>query len=107
MQLASTAVVDLRSLSVRSPIEISSLRFLSYFCVGPDGIPDANPEAVIVGSPVDGTKNFPTALGNAYEDITGVVTYQCASQFRVPRYSTNITYADLVSTMSYPSQLRK
>lgn len=50
---------------------------------GLDGIPDANPEAIIVGSPLDGTKNAPTALGNAYEDITGVITYECVPQLRV------------------------
>lgn len=49
---------------------------------GPGGIPDANPEAIIVGTPLDKTKNVPTALGNVYEDITGVVTYQYASQLR-------------------------
>ncbi|KAF9782154.1 hypothetical protein BJ322DRAFT_1074566 [Thelephora terrestris] len=51
----------------------------------PDGIPDDNPEAIIVGTPLDRTKNVPTALGNAYEDIAGVVTYQ-----------------SLVSTMPHP-----
>lgn len=45
---------------------------------GPDGIPDGNPEAIIVGSPLDGTKNVATALGNVYGDITGVITFQYA-----------------------------
>lgn len=53
--------------------------------LGPDGIPDGNPEAILVGSPLDDTKNAATALGNVYEDITGVVTYQYAFQLRVPR----------------------
>jgi len=44
--------------------------------LGPGGIPDGNPEAVIVGTPLDGTKNVATALGNIHDDITGVVTYQ-------------------------------
>ena len=46
---------------------------------GPDGIPDGNPEAILVGAPLDETENFPTALGNVYNDTKGVVTYQYAS----------------------------
>jgi len=46
--------------------------------LGPGGIPDGNPEAIIVGTPLDGTKNVATALGNIHDDITGVVTYQYA-----------------------------
>lgn len=53
--------------------------------LGLDDIPDANPEAIIVGAPLDGTKNSPTALGNRYEDITGVITYQYAWQLLVLR----------------------
>jgi hypothetical protein len=56
---------------------------------GPDGIPDGNPEAIIVGGPLDGTKNVATALGNTYDDITGVVTFQCVSHLRMPHWSTN------------------
>lgn len=51
---------------------------------GPGGIPDSNPEAIIVGTPLDGTKNAPTALGNAYEDITGVITYQFGFYYVLP-----------------------
>lgn len=51
--------------------------------LGPDGIPDGNPEAILVGSPLNGTRNVATALGNVYEDITGVVTYQYALQLRM------------------------
>ncbi|CAI6233309.1 unnamed protein product [Periconia digitata] len=37
---------------------------------------DANPEAIIIGSPLDGTKNpNATKLGDELEEITGVVTY--------------------------------
>ncbi|KAH6912562.1 endonuclease/exonuclease/phosphatase [Coprinopsis sp. MPI-PUGE-AT-0042] len=42
---------------------------------GPDGVPDGNPEAIIIGSPLDGTKNPSTALGSRMSDITGIVTY--------------------------------
>ncbi|KAF9651776.1 DNase I-like protein [Thelephora ganbajun] len=51
---------------------------------GPDGIPDANPEAIIVGTPLDGTENVPTALGNVYEDITGVITFQFGFYYVLP-----------------------
>lgn len=46
---------------------------------GPDGIPDANPESIIVGGPLDGTKNPTTSLGMTFTDITGVVNYQCVT----------------------------
>lgn len=73
---------------------------------GPNGIPDGNPEAIIVGSPLDGTRNAATALGNIYENITGVVTYQYAFQLRMLRRPTKIC-TDSASTMSYHSQLQK
>ena len=44
--------------------------------LGPDGIPDGNPEVLIIGSPLDGTKNPSTVLGGKLSDITGVVSYQ-------------------------------
>lgn len=43
---------------------------------GPDNIPDGNPETVIIGSPLDGTKNPTTAVGVGLTDITGPVVYQ-------------------------------
>ena len=51
----------------------------SYFlCIttGPDGTPDANPEVIIIGSPLDGTKNPQVCLGKTFKDITGVIVYQ-------------------------------
>ena len=37
---------------------------------------DANPEAIVVGTPLDGTKNpTNTKMGDEIEEITGVVTY--------------------------------
>ena len=49
-------------------------------CVtGPDGTPDANPEVVIMGSPLDGTKLPKPALGMQFADITGVIAYQSVS----------------------------
>ncbi|KAF2846663.1 endonuclease/exonuclease/phosphatase family protein-like protein [Plenodomus tracheiphilus IPT5] len=37
---------------------------------------DANPEAIIIGTPLDGTKNpTTTRMGDTIEEITGIVTY--------------------------------
>jgi hypothetical protein len=47
-----------------------SLAVLTYY-IGPDGIPDGNPEAIIVGSPLDGTKNPAVSIGVELSDITG------------------------------------
>ncbi|KAJ8457152.1 hypothetical protein ONZ45_g18430 [Pleurotus djamor] len=44
--------------------------------IGSDGRPDANPEAIIIGRPLDGTKSPVTAIGLEFSDITGIVTYQ-------------------------------
>jgi len=38
--------------------------------------PDANPELLIVGAPLDGTKNPHVAVGQQFADITGVIQYQ-------------------------------
>src|SRR6186713_3220578 len=36
---------------------------------------DANPEAIIIGTPLDGSKNpTNTLLGDSLEDVTGVIT---------------------------------
>ncbi|KAF9013486.1 Endonuclease/exonuclease/phosphatase [Cyathus striatus] len=51
---------------------------------GPDGIPDGNPEAVMIGSPLDGTKNPTVAVGFGLGDITGVVTYQYGYYYVLP-----------------------
>ncbi|KAJ6508882.1 DNase I-like protein [Mycena sanguinolenta] len=48
------------------------------------GIPDANPEAIIIGAPLDGTKNPPTAIGTTLTDIVGVVTYQFGFYYVLP-----------------------
>ncbi|KAF7314189.1 DNase I-like protein [Mycena kentingensis (nom. inval.)] len=52
--------------------------------IGPDGLPDANPEAVIIGSPLDGTKNPKVAMGTKLSDIVGVVTYEFGFYYVVP-----------------------
>ncbi|KAF9267486.1 DNase I-like protein [Marasmius fiardii PR-910] len=43
---------------------------------GPEGIPDANPEAIIIGTPLDGTKNPEVAIGTNVSDIVGIVDFQ-------------------------------
>ncbi|TCD70910.1 hypothetical protein EIP91_001219 [Steccherinum ochraceum] len=51
---------------------------------GPDGVPDANPETVIIGSPLDGTKNPHVTMGMTFQDITGVVLYQFGFYYILP-----------------------
>ncbi|KAF7365279.1 DNase I-like protein [Mycena venus] len=51
---------------------------------GPHGIPDANPEAIIIGSPLDGTKNPKTQIGTKLTDIVGVITYQFGFYYVLP-----------------------
>ncbi|KAF9046318.1 Endonuclease/exonuclease/phosphatase [Panaeolus papilionaceus] len=58
---------------------------------GPGGIPDGNPETVIVGSPLDGTKNPQTAVGVGLTDITGVVTYQFGFFYVLPLTAPKVT----------------
>ncbi|KAF9077552.1 Endonuclease/exonuclease/phosphatase [Rhodocollybia butyracea] len=52
--------------------------------IGPDNIPDANPEAVIIGSPLDGSENPNVSLGVTLSDITGVVQYQFGFYYILP-----------------------
>jgi hypothetical protein len=49
--------------------------------VGPDGIPDGNPETVIIGSPLDGTTNPEVSVGQTLTDITGVIQQQYILHF--------------------------
>ncbi|KAJ7459796.1 DNase I-like protein [Mycena latifolia] len=51
---------------------------------GKDGIPDANPEAILVGAPLDGTKNPKVAIGSELTDIVGVITYQFGFYYVLP-----------------------
>ncbi|OJT13614.1 hypothetical protein TRAPUB_9803 [Trametes pubescens] len=54
------------------------------FALGSDGIPDANPEVIIVGSPLDGTKNPAVSLGKTFSDITGIIAYQFGFYYILP-----------------------
>ncbi|KJA21217.1 hypothetical protein HYPSUDRAFT_42349 [Hypholoma sublateritium FD-334 SS-4] len=51
---------------------------------GPNGIPDGNPETVMIGSPIDGTKNPKPAVGVQYTDITGIVHQQFGYFYVLP-----------------------
>ena len=41
-----------------------------------DGLPDAHPEAIHIGRPLDGTRLPRVPIGRQLTDITGIVTYQ-------------------------------
>ncbi|ETW81750.1 hypothetical protein HETIRDRAFT_125191 [Heterobasidion irregulare TC 32-1] len=58
--------------------------------IGPDGIPDANPEAIIIGSPLDGAKNPKVAVGTKLSDITGVIQYQFGFFYLLPTTAPTI-----------------
>ncbi|KAJ7601134.1 Endonuclease/exonuclease/phosphatase [Mycena floridula] len=62
---------------------------------GPDDIPDANPEVIFIGSPLDGTKNPQVAVGVGLTDITGVITYQFGFFYVLP-----VTAPTIISTPS-------
>ncbi|KAK0478913.1 Endonuclease/exonuclease/phosphatase [Armillaria novae-zelandiae] len=63
---------------------------------GPDDIPDANPEVVMIGSPTDGTKNPTVAVGVKLSDIVGVVTYQFGFYYVLP-----LTAPTVIATPDY------
>ncbi|KII86960.1 hypothetical protein PLICRDRAFT_113396 [Plicaturopsis crispa FD-325 SS-3] len=48
------------------------------------GVPDANPETILVGTPLDGTKNPDTGIGSTLSDITGVITFQYGFYYILP-----------------------
>ncbi|KAI0259811.1 DNase I-like protein [Gloeopeniophorella convolvens] len=52
--------------------------------IGPNNVPDANPEVVIIGAPLDGTTNPNTAVGTTLSDITGVVLFQFGFFYILP-----------------------
>ncbi|KAL5482777.1 hypothetical protein ACEPAI_9372 [Sanghuangporus weigelae] len=51
---------------------------------GPDAIPDANPEVIIVGSPLDGSRNPDVAIGQKLTNITGVIAQQFGFYYVIP-----------------------
>lgn len=53
---------------------------------------DANPEAIIIGSPLDGTKNpTNTRMGDSIEEITGIVTYAFGFYRILPKTAIKVT----------------
>ncbi|KAI9747108.1 MAG: hypothetical protein M1815_004618 [Lichina confinis] len=53
---------------------------------------DANPEAILIGTPLDGTRNpTDTKLGDGLEDITGVVTYAFGFYRILPQSAIKVT----------------
>ncbi|KZT19529.1 DNase I-like protein [Neolentinus lepideus HHB14362 ss-1] len=63
---------------------------------GPNGYPDANPEAILIGKPLDDTKNPPVTVGTTLSNIVGVVTYQYGYYSILP-----LTAPTVVSTPDY------
>ncbi|KAH9856479.1 endonuclease/exonuclease/phosphatase [Lenzites betulinus] len=49
-----------------------------------DGLPPAHPEAILIGRPLDGTRNPKTTMGMKLKNVTGVVTYQFGSYSILP-----------------------
>lgn len=53
---------------------------------------DANPEAIVIGTPLDGTKNpTETRMGDSLEEITGVVTYAFGYYRILPSTALKVT----------------
>lgn len=64
---------------------------------------DANPEAIIVGTPLDGTKNPTTAkMGDRAADVTGIVQQQFGFYYILPVTALTIT-TPASSTFPVPS----
>lgn len=61
---------------------------------------DANPEAILIGSPLDGTHNPSTKMGDGIHNITGVVVYQSGHYQILPL--TRLTVSDSISA-EYPA----
>ncbi|RPA76398.1 endonuclease/exonuclease/phosphatase family protein [Ascobolus immersus RN42] len=66
---------------------------------------DANPEAILIGSPLDGTKNDDTFMGNTVEEITGVVTYAFGFYRILPLTKLKVTGAPSPAVTS-PTKLK-
>jgi hypothetical protein len=66
---------------------------------------DANPEAIIIGSPLDGTKNpAGTKMGDEVEEITGVVSYAFGFYRILPRTAIKVTSSQK-PTLPKPTKL--
>ncbi|OCH85742.1 DNase I-like protein [Obba rivulosa] len=71
-----------------------------------DGLPDGNPETVIIGDPIDGTTNPTTSVGMTFSDITGVVQFQFGFYYILPLTAPTVLAvpsADIPSATIAPS----
>ncbi|GJJ13309.1 hypothetical protein Clacol_007561 [Clathrus columnatus] len=62
---------------------------------GSSGLPNANPEVIIIGEPLDGTSNPSVAIGTKLTTVTGVVHYQFGFYYILP-----LTAPKIVSSIS-------
>ncbi|EMD39810.1 hypothetical protein CERSUDRAFT_103752 [Gelatoporia subvermispora B] len=72
-----------------------------------DGLPDGNPETVIIGSPIDGTTNPTTSVGMILSDITGVVQSQFGFYYILPLTAPtvlSVPSADIPTATIKPSE---
>ncbi|KAK7056736.1 hypothetical protein VNI00_002453 [Paramarasmius palmivorus] len=76
------------------PISARNSRGGLTMSFGADGIVNGGSEAIVIGTPLDGTKNPSVAVGTSVSDIVGVVTYQFGF-FRV----LPLTAPEVVSTL--------
>ncbi|KAH6696816.1 endonuclease/exonuclease/phosphatase family protein [Plectosphaerella plurivora] len=65
---------------------------------------DANPEAIVIGTPLDGTSNPETKMGDKFVEITGVVTYAFGFYRILPL--TALVVAEEASTETSPTTLK-
>ncbi|KAL6704238.1 hypothetical protein ACN47E_008406 [Coniothyrium glycines] len=66
---------------------------------------DANPEAIIIGTPLDGTRNpTNTRMGDSIEEITGVVTYAFGFYRILPTTAIKVTNSQK-PTLPNPTKL--
>lgn len=67
---------------------------------------DANPETILIGSPLDGTKNPPTTkLGDDLDDITGIVT-QAFGFYRILPTTALAVKKSAKPTLPNPTKLK-
>lgn len=67
---------------------------------------DANPEAIVIGTPLDGTKNpTDTKMGDSVEEITGVVSYAFGFYRILPTTAIKVTKSQ-TPTLPSPSKLK-
>ncbi|KAI0951126.1 hypothetical protein AcW1_008247 [Taiwanofungus camphoratus] len=63
---------------------LGKLTFSIYTFLDEDVAPNAHPEAILIGQPLDKTRNPKTSVGMTLSDITGIVTYQFENYYILP-----------------------